>query len=255
MKTFCVYVQPEKEISAGASKVNKFTVDVHGNLLYKGQKVKAIHVTEAIRKLIEFIDSVQGDKLLIAHNGLQFDFKILNKIDSTVLASASGLLDSLLVFRKRKFCKSSALEEVHKFIFGEEFPDSHDALQDSLALKHIFQKIDLNNETEKLAFHCSLLDQRSIFIQASDAREMKWREAVAGNYISSNMAKRAALSGLVPDHLVLAYDRAKEDGVEAILQEKTKSGDARVASMRPQIDKIIQFIKLLWDSKKKVGKK
>jgi hypothetical protein len=67
-----------------------------------------------------------------------------------------------------------------------------------------------------------------------------WEPLLSTSSISPGMAKRAAESGLVPEHLFLAYRRA--DQVQLVLSERTVNKKPRVSNKKNVIEKITAFI-------------
>jgi hypothetical protein len=67
------YVIPEKCIHPKASEVNGLTV-IDGQLYHHGEVVEAFDARSALSNFCQFITSCAAKVVLLAHNGLRFDF-------------------------------------------------------------------------------------------------------------------------------------------------------------------------------------
>lgn len=100
-RQFNKYILPKNQISIAASKVTK--IEKHGkNLYYDGQVVEADNLEHAMS---EFLNWLPDKSLLFAHNGKNFDSKILiQTLNSLTLSKEKsvGFVDTLLYFTSDK---------------------------------------------------------------------------------------------------------------------------------------------------------
>lgn len=150
------FAVPEKNISAGASKVNKLSTTFRNGqkVLLRESKVVACDVTpkQGLENFVNFLEETKKESnskaiVLIAHNGNNFDFPIL--VNSLVTYSLFArfkkldvmLLDSLKVFKAKLTNNySMSLSKIYGHLFTENF-DAHDANEDVKALSRCINKI------------------------------------------------------------------------------------------------------------------
>jgi len=125
------FINPEKTISKGAQKVHQISQE----------DVKdAPTIEEFWPRFLDFI----GDSILIAHNGYNFDFPILDryskKISNTKLPNSR--IDTLVIARNLFPGESNSIDALmNRFNLTAE--KRHRALDDVLVLEKIIQKLQL----------------------------------------------------------------------------------------------------------------
>ena len=72
--SFMEYVQPTKPINATASEVNKIVM-IGDRMFHDGTEVEYISRKKAFREFARFIERIDSDVVLVAHNGKNFDFQ------------------------------------------------------------------------------------------------------------------------------------------------------------------------------------
>jgi len=124
-------INPEMPISKGAQKVHQIS---------QKEVEDAPTIEEFWPKLIDFI----GDSILIAHNGYNFDFPILDryskKISGTKLPNSR--IDTLVIARNLYPGESNSIDALMQR-FDLKAEKRHRALDDVLVLAKIMQKLQL----------------------------------------------------------------------------------------------------------------
>ena len=116
-------------------------------------------------KFLEFI----GDSMVVAHNGLDFDFPFINyelgKLHLNPIPR-SQMLDSIVIARNRVFGpKAYTLDALAKW-FGVSLTaraDAHGALIDAEILAHVY--LELENTAPAIDIHELMNDQHAAFLK------------------------------------------------------------------------------------------
>ena len=122
-------INPQKSISKGAQKVHKISQD----------DVKdAPTIEEFWPSICEFI----GDSILIAHNGYNFDFPILDRYSKSLTGNKlpNSRIDSLVMARNLFPGESNSIDALMKR-FELHVDNRHRALDDVLVLGEILKKL------------------------------------------------------------------------------------------------------------------
>lgn len=122
-------IKPEKEISPGAQNVHHISMQMLSD---------APHLKEIWPDFIRFI----GDNLLVAHNGVNFDFQILNRFNKSINHKKLGnvVLDTLPFARQLYPGSGNSIDALIE-LFNLDGGDRHRAMDDVLVLKSIFEKL------------------------------------------------------------------------------------------------------------------
>ena len=242
---FNVYVVPKHGISAGASAVNKLTVQ-NGILFYNGRPVSAVGLTEAVSKLLDWLKT-RKPCVLLAHNGKAFDAKHLMKAWTTCGSYEEycnvvmGFSDTFLVFRElypdRQSCSQESLVTD---LLGSTY-SAHNALADVHMLQKLTSELVSDSCLLKHSFSLSWLHEYYEFLDKKRANLRSLQPAIQSKAISKGMAEKVASSGLTLAHLQLAFQRSGTDGLSNVLTERFH-GKPRVTSNKRIVANICSFI-------------
>jgi DNA polymerase III epsilon subunit family exonuclease len=122
-------INPNMKISKSAQKVHNISHD----------DVKDAPTIETFwPKLLEFI----GDSIIIAHNGYNFDFPILDRYSKTISGEklSNSRIDSLVIARNLFPGESNSIDALMQR-FDFQIDNRHRALDDVLVLGKIFKKL------------------------------------------------------------------------------------------------------------------
>ena len=128
--------------------------DIHG---ITTEDVKFKDITKIVlKKYFEWLEGLKKSPddliVLIAHNGANFDRKVLlNHIRVMKLQKPNGvyIADSLYAIKGALGLKKGGLEHAYQHLFGEEYIEKHRALEDTKDLKSIIDNIiEKQNKTE-----------------------------------------------------------------------------------------------------------
>ncbi len=140
---FSEYVTPSVDINPGASQVTSIYFDRETNIMtHHGEPVSHLPAEQVLCRLAKFLREIDNP-ILVAHNGLGYDFIILYKalISCNSLdifkQHITGFLDSLPLCRTiMPTCPTYKLGVIYRRLFRMEFV-AHDAVEDSRALRDI----------------------------------------------------------------------------------------------------------------------
>ena len=249
---FSKYILPTGNVSTGASRVNKLSVqNINGirKLLKENQPVETVSLDKALQEFHTFLSQVKCSSqkesciVLIGHNSSTFDTPILlRRSDENFRSKLSNLnvyfgdsqilVKQLLKDKHPAFqlsesasCKSNQ-SALYSHLFKEEF-EAHDALEDVKALRKILFHSALQLNKEKLVnwsgvisvkealASMSYLDRRHEILQTFSGRLFDpWDDNGA---IKQSMAQKIAGSGLCYSHLKELYLKFGTKGLLAIL--------------------------------------
>ena len=253
-KYFDQYVTPIQNISTEASNVTGLTFS-KGVLFYNSKPVKSIHIDAALSLFLAWLSDLEPQPvLLIGHNVHKFDAprfcnKLLNyNLKAPFTNIVAGYVDTLLLFRelypnmtnhKQSYLVEQLLHETYgahnsledvkmlqKLILGEKSKQSHiNLFKHSVATSAIFNCIEYENATK------TRLDTFS--------------DIIKDKVMSTALAKRAAESGLVFQHILLAFERGGREGVQLLFNEKDSRKRTRVTNRKSIIKTVSDYLEKL----------
>ena len=123
-------------------KINN--TSIHG---ISNDDVKYMGTTKMVLKeFFTWIENLKDNEdevvVLIAHNGANFDRKVLNRHISNMnleLPSGVYIADSLYIVKSLLDIKKGGLEIAYKKVFGDQYIEKHRAYEDSNDLKKLIQ--------------------------------------------------------------------------------------------------------------------
>lgn len=261
-QVFSKYILPTGNVSTGASRVNKLSVqNINGirKLLKENQPVETVSLDKALQEFHTFLSQVKCSSqketciVLIGHNSSTFDTPILlRRSDENFRSKLSNLNvyfgDSQILVKHLLKDKHPALQlsesascksnqsALYSHLFNEEF-EAHDALEDVKALEKILFHSTLQLNKEKLV-NCSgvigveqaiasmtYLDRRHEILQTFSGRLFDPRDDSGA--IKQSMAQKIAGSGLSYSHLKELYLKFGTKGLLAILSMPPSQNTAR----------------------------
>ena len=261
-QVFSKYILPTGNVSTGASRVNKLSVqNINGirKLLKENQPVETVSLDKALEEFHTFLSQVKCSSqketciVLIGHNSSTFDTPILlRRSDENFRSKLSNLNvyfgDSQILVKHLLKDKHPALQlsesascksnqsALYSHLFNEEF-EAHDALEDVKALEKILFHSTLQLNKEKLV-NCSgvigveqaiasmtYLDRRHEILQTFSGRLFDPRDDSGA--IKQSMAQKIAGSGLSYSHLKELYLKFGTKGLLAILSMPPSQNTAR----------------------------
>lgn len=146
---FSCYVVPKAQMSSGAAEITGIMWD-GTNLRLKGNVVAAVPIFAALSNFFLWLQKFHN-AVLIAHNGKQFDFRILsNAADKSKLfnmfwESCVGCIDSIDVM-KSKFPKLQKYSQPYlaEYICNKNY-NAHNALDDVSMLNEILKEAKVSS--------------------------------------------------------------------------------------------------------------
>lgn len=251
-QVFSKYVLPTGNVSIGASRVNKLSVqNISGirKLLKENQPVETVSLDKALQQFHTFLSQVKCSSrkesciVLIGHNSSTFDTPILlRRSDENFRSKLSNLNvyfgDSQILVKHLLKDKHPALQlsesascksnqsALYSHLPKEEF-EAHDALEDVKALRKILFRsaLQLNNEklvncsgvisVERAIASMSYLDRRHEILQTFSGRLFDPRDD--NGAIKLSMAQKIAGSELSYSHLKELYLKFGTKGLLANL--------------------------------------
>lgn len=251
-QVFSKYILPTGNVSTGASRVNKLSVqNINGirKLLKENQPVETVSLDKALQEFHTFLSQVKCSTqkesciVLIGHNSSTFDTPILlRRSDENFRSKLSNLNvyfgDSQILVKHLLKDKHPALQlsesascksnqsALYSHLFKEEF-EAHDALEDVKALRKILFHSALQMNKEKLVNYSgvisveqaiasmSYMDRRHEILQTFSGRLFDPRDD--NGAIKQSMAQKIAGSGLSYSHLKELYLKFGTKGLLAIL--------------------------------------
>lgn len=132
--------------------------------------------------------------------------------------------------------------KVYETVFEDQY-NAHDALQDVIALSRLVEKVE-PSITDKSSFSFSLASVVSIFKFRKDAKPRcdSLLPLVQSKTISKCMASKIANSGLSLSHIILAFKRDDQQGLENLLSEICENSKVRVTKSKRIIQSISQYM-------------
>jgi len=227
-------------------------ISKEGDLLYyENRLLPTVDVKTALTDLLDFLGTLSSRPVLIGHNIKNFDCRVLAKaalccgLRSAVETAVGAFVDTLPLFKEKcPGLDSYTQANVHNHVLGRQYRQ-HNAISDAAALLDIFaadppRDSDLSRQSFSA---CHIFDTME-FQNRQKVLSARWSPLVERKVISRGIASKAAGSGLLPEHLTLAFQRRGADGVKAVLSQKDKTGKVRVTSSKKIIDKIVDFTSL-----------
>lgn len=226
---FNCYIKPGKKISPAASIVTSIQFE-NGKMYHNNREVEYSRIQPALEKLFVFLAKFEK-VVLVGHNCKSFDIPVLlsalennNMLESFMSTGVIGVIDTLPLF---KVClpnlPSYSQPKVYETVFEDQY-NAHDSLQDVFALSRLVEKVE-PSITDKSSFSFSLASVVSIFKFRKDAKPRcdSLLPLVQSKTISKCMASKIANSGLSLSHIILAFKRDDQQGLENLLSEIVKT--------------------------------
>ena len=236
---FSRYMLPCERISDGATATTGLAIifeDGRKRLALNGKVVESCSQKEGLSDFIEWLESRGRSCVLVAHNCLSFDMRVLVNaaIREGLLADleewVDGFCDSLPLMK-------SALPSMTTYklssLYEDQFNDTftaHDAMADVVALDRLLVhcKCDVQSSAITMSSAVDIVQ----FAEATSARSATFADLVKKKVLSKAMAEKAAASGLQYGHLILAHRRDAENGIAQLFKEQTGTGRRVTASTR-----------------------
>jgi DNA polymerase III alpha subunit (gram-positive type) len=216
--------------------ISTYTSNVHGiskystTLMHNGKPVKSLTIVLALRDFIGCLQKLKtsndGKIILVAHNGHQFDDRVLMfwMIYADLLtlfrSLVYGFCDSLKLFRAlHPMLSCHKLEFLCEQLCSFTY-DAHDASQDVLALKKLMtaQGID----TAKLLCYLQKIDC-AIEQVGAFGRNESLQPLVTSKSLSKSMAKKLASAGFDKAKLEQAFQQGGSKSLSLCLSPVIKS--------------------------------
>lgn len=163
-----------------------------------------------------------NNSLLVCHNGRSFDSVILVKTFSkfpefALEAWICGFVDTLSVFREHLPGRTTyKLESLVKDVMKVSY-NAHSAIEDVAILQSLVKYHKLSDKT--------LLKHSFDVILVKNSMDFKCKENECfKKCIFYYILRKIAHSGLIYEHLKLAFERGRPEGIENILGGKNDSG-------------------------------
>ena len=229
-------------------------------LFANGDIVKSVSGKQCLDGFISWLESIHSKCVIVAHNGFNFDFKVLiNSLKRHNLLSEFEELDVAVcdtLFVSRKIANNvpdHKLVTLYKEAMGNDAGFAqHDASADAQALMAVFDFIGQANMYQyvKSFNEFSILydHKQKLKNNVSVMRDQLADHSTDGKCIvSDRILQKMCESGIHMKHLLLAYRRDKEEGIKLILSE-TVEGKVRVTNRKAILMKINNFISRISDS-------
>ena len=242
---FNVYILPNKVISPGASNIHHLTV-TGGQLFHRGCLVTSKTTQEALEEFLEWLDC---NSVLVAHNGKSFDSIILYhhichcSLSDSFSSKVLGFSDTLPIFRKAypQF-SSHSIEYLVNNLLHRSPDDAHNAVDDVKNLQELVIKSQITwPNIQEFSFPITYTAQKCQ-ISANRVTHMPSLSLlVSKKVISKGMSRKIAGSGLGLSHLITTYKCHGPDGVISLLSEK-KEKKPRVTSNKKILNSINEWL-------------
>ena len=246
--TFSTYMLPAEAISAGATEATGLAVEVRNAsrvLTLHGKPVASVSQEEGMTLFIQWLESLGRSTLLVAHNCMTFDRKVLlnSALETGKIADlqewVDGFADTLPALRAAVPGHTSyTLSSLYSHVIGRAFP-AHNAIADVAALAELMSTVAVNLHAYSVSTPSSLDGLK--FDAGKRERAVTFLPAVNAKCLTSAMATKAAESGLTLGHFRLAYRRSQAMGVEQLMKEDAR-GKRRVTANKRIISAITEYI-------------
>ncbi|XP_053407803.1 uncharacterized protein LOC128559602 [Mercenaria mercenaria] len=194
-----------------------------------GKAVNAVGLGESLELLITWIESI-GDKpkVLIAHNGKNFDMQILLRnvrkcgLEDDFCKAVAGFSDSYILLRtERKDIKQYKLTSLYSE-FVQETYCAHSAAEDALALLKVYRAARIDRKATlkySIKVEDAFMYTNDVAENRNSVRNLQRQLIYDGkNVISNNIAKKICSSGLNYKALEVAFQRNNTDGLKLFIK-------------------------------------
>lgn len=245
---FNCYIKPGKKISPAASTVTGIQFE-NGKMYHNNREVEFSRIQPALQTLFMFLAKLEK-VVLVGHNCKSFDIPVLlsaiennNLFESFMSTGVIGVIDTLPLFKEcLPNLPSYSQPKVYEAVFENQY-NAHDSLQDVIALSRLVEKIE-PSITVKSSFSFSLSSVVSIFKFRKDAKPRcdSLLPLVQSKTISKCMVYKIANSGLSLTHIILAFKRDGQQGLENLLSEICENSKVRVTKSKRIIQSLSQYM-------------
>ena len=218
------------------------------------EEVNAARIKSALKSFLCFLKSFQSKIVLVGHNILSFDCRVLhNALHSCDMVNdyrdiVDGYVDTLKYFRSVKPGLKSYKQEVlcqnHDIKYRE-----HDAREDVNALQCLCRKecFELQSVCSKIKCTCDFesVEQMLTYCKTLNKNLPSLQPLVEGKVLSKSMARKVAGSGLNYNYLELAFQRDPGNGIKNLFYEQTCTGPSRVTKSGKIVAKVVEHFSTL----------
>lgn len=257
-RTFCVYVNPTKDINAHAFRHTGLQ-NIAGKLFLHGKKVLSVPLKNTLYAFQQFLNSFSKPCLLVAHNaGFDTTHLLRAILKHSMIADfkiIAGFSDTLELFKKHfpkrkgegKF-KLCELAKDYLNINSNESFHEREALYDVEILEKLsafIDKIDLytNLYTNCKSYMESIIHVKNLQKTATTLSLLKPLKGI----ISNGMLRKIASHSITFKVLKEEYDKEGKDGLVQFLKEPLIDNKPRITKDKRVLNKLITF----FESKKK----
>ena len=172
---FSRYIMPEGKIDKQASNITGIRTHC-GKMFVHGHHVETVSISAALFEFSEWLQSLNNNILLVAHNAKVFDAQHLSRSICehgfmSKFTMVIGFSDTLLLFRKcyPELKGKCSLSKLHEHFIGSSF-NAHNAMDDVDALKSIMEQCKITiTELGRFSFTLSWAIQFLSCQQVQDA--------------------------------------------------------------------------------------
>ncbi|KAK3923614.1 Three prime repair exonuclease 2 [Frankliniella fusca] len=217
-KEFSVFIPPsKKKFPSAVSDLTGIFLE-GGEVFYKNSAVVAVPARPALSQFIDFLSKLEADIILVAHNGMSYDFPILFRdLKSMNLVNeftypVKYLVDAIDVLKRQLPHRVKAKQSFKQTELAEHFnlstEDAHNALQDVKILHNILMsaKVDLVHDMQKRK-----ITSVSVFLKNGERLAMAplYKESLQCLHpaVTPTMISKLAQSGISLEVLKEAYSK------------------------------------------------
>jgi len=141
---FNEFIWPRRHVHPKASLTNNFTTD-HKSLYRHGEELECLDLVDGLMAFMEWLESLGGNIILVAHKCLDFDAKVLlrnlEEFEIPYCETIIGFSDSLLASRQLYPEIGSHKLSAMLWQVGLGVRESHDALEDAEDCRRICRRM------------------------------------------------------------------------------------------------------------------
>ena len=248
LRLFHQYVYPNGSISSGSTKVTGITKS-SGKLFCHGKLVDAVEVNVGLNRFGLWLKELSGRVVLVGHNVRAFDVKqFWNNVkkwhlQDLLCSCIESFVDTLPLFRNLSPDKHShSQEKLYEDIACKTYV-AHNLMEDVIALSAILKKVNVTKTMlQPYSFLLSWVEQYTRFLSDKKLNLVTLQHLLTCGVISKGISEKIAKSGLLYQHLRLAYERNGEDEIQAFFSERF-NGIVRITKCKKIISSVAQHFK------------